>query len=77
MRWLISFSFLRGSLWPNQYDKGTSAADDMIVGADVAVEPSGLAGDDVCNGMVIEQAEILPGAAQPPYTGSVRCSDQT
>ena len=51
---------------PNQSTIGSKAEDDWAVGADVAVEPSGLAGDEVGIVDEIEQAEIVPGTVQPP-----------
>lgn len=51
---------------PNQNTMGNSADDDNAVGADVAVEPRGFAGDEVRIGDVIGQAEIVPGTVHPP-----------
>lgn len=39
----------------------------MWFGADVATEPSGEAGEEVCIAAGIGAAEIAPGTAQPPY----------
>ena len=41
--------------------------DDRVVGADVAAEPNGLAGEAVPSGAVIGTAEIVPGTVHPPY----------
>lgn len=38
-----------------------------MVGADVAAEPNGLAGDAVPSGAVTGTAEIVPGTVHPPY----------
>ena len=41
--------------------------EDRVVGADVAAEPNGLAGEAVPNGEVTGTAEMVPGTVHPPY----------
>lgn len=45
---------------------GSSAFDDSAVGAEVAAEPNGLAGEHVGRGVLTGAADIAPGAAHPP-----------
>ena len=59
--------FLRISACPYQYESGSNALEETWFGADVATEPNGFAGVDVCIGALIEAAEIAPGTAHPPY----------
>ena len=47
--------------------RGTSADEESAVGADVDVDPKGLAGVWVGMGVVIGHADIVPGTVQPPY----------
>ncbi len=41
--------------------------DDRVVGADVAAEPNGFAGEAVPSGAVMATAEMVPGTVHPPY----------
>lgn len=66
MRRSRSIGFLFVSLWPYQYTNGIRALDDHTVGADVAEEPVGFAGEEVDRGVDIAAADIVPGTAQPP-----------
>lgn len=67
MRRSIRSGFRLISGWPYQYTNGRSAFEDKIVGADVAAEPKGLAGEAVPNGAVTGTAEMVPGTVHPPY----------
>jgi len=46
---------------------GSSAFDDRAVGAEVAAEPSGLAGEQVGRGVWTGTADIAPGTDHPPF----------
>ena len=41
-----------------------------MVGADVAAEPNGFAGEAVPSGAVMGTAEMVPGTVHPPYSPS-------
>jgi hypothetical protein len=58
--------FLFVSAWPYQYTSGTRAFEDSVVGAEVAADPSGLAGEQVGSGLYTGVADIAPGTDQPP-----------
>ena len=58
--------FLFVSLWPYQYARGRSAFDAIVVGAEVAADPRGFAGEYVGSGPCIGAADIAPGTDQPP-----------
>jgi len=59
------FRFISGC--PYQYTSGRRALEDNMVGADVAAEPNGLAGEAVPSGAVTGTAEMVPGTVHPPY----------
>jgi hypothetical protein len=61
-----SSGFLFVSACPYQYTRGNSAFEDRAVGADVAADPSGLAGEHVGRGECTGAADIAPGQDQPP-----------
>ena len=43
-----------------------------MVGAEVAAEPNGLAGEEVPRGAVTGTAEMVPGTVHPPYSSLTR-----
>ena len=54
------------SACPYQYTRGSNALDASDMGAVLAAEPSGFAGEYVGIGPVTGAAEMVPGAAHPP-----------
>lgn len=53
--------------WPYQKVNGMSALEARAVGADVAAEPKGLAGEAVPMGLLTRAAEIVPGTDHAPW----------
>lgn len=66
----MSLSSNRGfrlvSACPYQNTRGSSAFEESAVGADVAAEPNGFAGEHVGSGECTGAADIAPGQDQPP-----------
>lgn len=58
--------FLRISVCPYQWTRGSSFEEERAVGAEVAVIPRGFAGDEVGIGASIEQEVNVPGIVKPP-----------
>jgi len=61
-----SSGFLLVSACPYQYTRGSSAFEESAVGADVAADHSGFAGEHVGSGEWTGAADIAPGQDQPP-----------
>lgn len=59
------------SAWPYQYTRGRRALEERAVGAEVAAEPRGFAGEQVGRGECTDAAEIAPGQDHPPCFGRV------
>jgi hypothetical protein len=61
-----SNGFLFVSACPYQYTRGNSAFEASAVGADVAADPNGFAGEHVGRGECTGAADTVPGQDQPP-----------
>lgn len=53
--------------WPYQYTRGRRALDDNAIGAVVAADPKGFAGEPLAMGPWTGETERAPGQAQPPF----------
>lgn len=53
--------------WPYQYTKGRRALDANAIGAVVAADPKGFAGEPLAMGPWTGDTERAPGEAQPPF----------